>query len=88
MIKRPQPLEVLEEEMSKLGTAGKGFRDSAFSRFPILFSLSTTFGLVATLYGFEKVIDKIDFLNTQPEILLLVGLVTLAGTGTLYKKLQ
>jgi len=44
--------------------------------------------LVATLYGFEKVIDRIDFFTAYPEVLLLIGLVTLAGTGTLYKKLR
>jgi len=81
-----------EEEITKVGNnvtrGAKGLRDSTFTRFPIIFSLLTTFGLVATLYGFEKVIDNISFLSNHPEILLVVGLITLAGTGTLYKKLS
>jgi len=85
----------LEKEIQKMSEVGshvtqgaKGLRDSTFTRFPIIFSLLTTFGLVATLYGFEKVIDNISFLSNHPEILLIVGLATLAGTGTLYKKLS
>jgi len=85
-------IKKIEEEVTKVGTnvtrSAKGFRDSTFTRFPIIFSLLTTFGLVATLYGFEKVIDKIGFLSDRPEILLIVGLLTLAGTGSLYKKLS
>lgn len=61
---------------------------STFARFPIVFTMLTTFGLVATLYGFEKVIDRIDFFNAYPEVLMLIGLIILAGTGTLYKKLR
>jgi hypothetical protein len=62
-------------------------RQSAFHRFPLLFTLLATFGLVSTLYGFERLIDKIDFLSNNPFILLGVGLLTLVVTGTLYKKL-
>jgi hypothetical protein len=85
-------IKKIEEEITKVGNNvtqhAKGLRDSTFTRFPIIFSLLTTFGLVATLYGFEKVIDNISFLSNHPEILLIVGLATLAGTGTLYKKLS
>jgi len=78
----------ISEVGSHVTQGARGLRDSTFTRFPIIFSLLTTFGLVATLYGFEKVIDKIDILSDHPEILLVVGLATLAGTGTLYKKLS
>jgi hypothetical protein len=81
-------IETIEEEFTKISVAGKGLRDSTFARFPILFSLLTTFGLVATLYGFEKVIDQIVFFNTYPEVLFLIGVATLTLTGTLYKKLR
>jgi len=62
-------------------------RKSAFERFPLLFTLLTTFGLVATLYGFQRLIDKVDFLSDNSFIMLGVGLLTLIITGTLYKKL-
>ena len=65
--------EKVEAELHKLEAMGgsltgraKQARDNAFTRFPVIFVLLSTFGLVATLYGFEKVIDQISFLmNTH-----------------------
>ena len=62
-------------------------RRSAFRRFPALFILLTTFGVSATFYGFELLISKLQFLFDRPWLILMVGMVTLIGTGTLYKKL-
>lgn len=62
-------------------------RQSAVQRFPLLFTLLGAFGLVATFYGFEGIIDSIDLLNDNPVILLLVGISALTATGSLYKKL-
>lgn len=62
-------------------------RDNAFNRFPLLFTLLGAFGLVATFYGFERVIDKINFFAGHPFLLLGTGLLLLILTGSLYKKL-
>ena len=62
-------------------------RDTTFGRSPLLFTMLATFGLVATLYGFERLIDKIDLLADNPFILLAIGVLTLILTGSLYKKL-
>ncbi len=62
-------------------------REGVFTRFPLLFTLLGTFGLVATFYGFEAIIDRIELLANNPFILLGVGLATLVITGSLYKKL-
>lgn len=62
-------------------------RDSAFQRFPLLFTIMSTFGVVATFYGFERLIDKMDFFADRPVILLVAGILTLLLTGALYKKL-
>jgi len=85
----------VEAELHKLETMGgsltnkaKGVRDSTFARFPVVFVFLSTFGLVATLYGFEKVIDDIDFFAENPYMVLVAGVLTLAITGTLYKKLH
>jgi hypothetical protein len=75
--------KVPEPIVSKLATVRQG----VFSRFPLLFTLMGSFGLVATFYGFERLIDRIDILANNPYILLGVGLLTLIFTGTLYKKL-
>lgn len=61
-------------------------RRAAFARFPLLFTLLGAFGLVATFYGFEGVMDKTG-LSENPWILLALGIGTLIFSGTLYKKL-
>lgn len=63
-------------------------RDRAEVRFPLLTALAVTFGFVSTLYGFEKMIDRVDLFVNHPWILLIVGVSTLSFTGALYKKLN
>ena len=63
-------------------------RRAVFERFPLIFTLLGSFGLVATFYGFEGIINRIDVLAEKPYILLGTGIMTLILTGTLYKKLQ
>ena len=63
-------------------------RERVFEKFPLLFTLLGAFGLVATFYGFERVIDDIDILANNPFILLGVGIGILIFTGTLYSKLK
>jgi hypothetical protein len=62
-------------------------RDSVFKRFPLIFTLLGTFGLVATFYGFQHIIAQIPLLANDPYITLGSGLLVLILTGTLYKKL-
>lgn len=56
-------------------------------RFPLLFTLLGSFGLVSIFYGFEHIIDQNQFLSENPIVLLAMGVGILAFTGTLYKKL-
>lgn len=62
-------------------------RRAAFQRFPLLFTLLGAFGLVATFYGFEGVMDRTG-LSENPYTLLALGIGVLIFTGTLYKKLE
>lgn len=63
-------------------------RTKVQTKYPLLFILLVTFGAVATLQGFQRLIDKIPILSDNPWILLVAGLLTLTATGTLYKKLN
>lgn len=74
------------EERLIAGLSAK--RDSAEAKFPLLTAILVTFGFVSTLYGFEKLIDKVAFFEQNPLILLLLGLTTLGLTGAVYKKLN
>jgi hypothetical protein len=74
--KENQVLQKLDQRRQTLG-----------QRFPLAFTLVGAFGLVATFYGFEGIINRVDFLYNNPIILLVVGIALLGVTGTLYKKL-
>ncbi len=62
-------------------------RDTAFKRFPLVFTLLGTFGVVATWDGFQRLIVKVPAIQRNPVITLIVGILALLVTGTLYKKL-
>ncbi|MDA8611350.1 hypothetical protein N9L18_00600 [Candidatus Pacebacteria bacterium] len=90
-----QQKEKVESEIKKLESMGHSFsgrlrsaRDSAFTKFPLIFVLLSSFGLVATFYGFEKVIDQIPYFIENPQAILITGIGTLILTGALYKKLS
>lgn len=63
-------------------------RNKVALRFPLLFGLAATFGLVATIYGFNALISKVTWLVENPWAVLLLGVFTLLATGTAYKKLN
>ena len=63
-------------------------RHIAETRFPLVFGLTATFGLVSVLYGFEKIIDQIPLFVDNPWILLILGLGLLLITGAAYRKLN
>jgi len=62
-------------------------RETLAERFPLTFALVGTFGFVSTLYGFEKLIDRVDLFASHPWILLIIGVVTLSVTGLALRKL-
>jgi hypothetical protein len=82
-----QPIKTLTEKEKAVAQKFSEKKQTVLDRFPLLFTLLGTFGLVATLYGFEGLIDRVDVLAEHPFILLCVGVGTLIGTGSLYKKL-
>lgn len=67
--------------------AASPFRKKVLKRFPTLFLLLVTFGVIATSLGIELLVIKHTNLNEHPLLLVILGLVTLVFTGTLYKKL-
>lgn len=56
-------------------------------KYPSLFTLGGALGLVATFYGFEKIIDKYGLFQNNPWILLASGITLLIITGRFYNKL-
>lgn len=62
-------------------------RKTVFARFPSLFLLLVTFGVSAIIFSFERIMTEFVFLYERPWLILILGVVTLLATGTLYKKL-
>lgn len=64
------------------------YRQTVFSRFPILFALLVAFGVAATFFGIERIITTMPWLNDRPWLILTTGLLVLTFTGKLYAKLS
>lgn len=77
----------VERVMEETGRVIDPVRHSLLKRFPILITFLVTFGVVATFYGAERLINEIDWLNERPLLILLLGVSALAFTGKLYQKL-
>ena len=63
-------------------------RQSAFKRFPVLFTILGAFGVASVFYGFEVLISKSVFLTENPLVIVVIGVITLYATGKLYRKLD
>ena len=59
-----------------------------FRRYPMTFALLILFGVIAVSEGAKGVMADLGILARNPWELLLIGLVILIFTGTLYKKLD
>lgn len=78
---------MLDNAMSSTEKVIRPYQRTAFRRFPVLFTLLTTFGVASVFFGFERFIMEIEWLNDRPLLILGMGLLVLALTGTLYKRL-
>lgn len=56
-------------------------------KFPLVYALVATVGLVSVLSGLNKIIDRIEFFNDYPVVLVVIGVAILTLTGAIYKKL-
>lgn len=82
------PLHRLEQTTRELNDYMHTRHQSAFGKYPLLFSLLGTFGVVITLHGFDGVIVKIPFLHDNPGISFIAGILLLVFTGSLYKRIE
>jgi len=78
-------VERLTEEVNKmLGQMGR----SVFRRYPLTFAILILFGVIAVSEGAKGVLKSLGILDSNPLYLLLIGILILTLTGTLYKKLN
>jgi hypothetical protein len=87
MVKNKETVKNRRETEIKVLRKMQKERRVAFKRFPVIFTLLVTFGTVITFSGISRLIAKVPVLYNNPIITLLVGVLILLFTGTLYKKL-
>lgn len=57
-------------------------------RYPVLFALFVIFGATLVSQGIKELIFEVPFFNGHPFVMLIVGILVLIITGTLFKKLD
>lgn len=57
-------------------------------RYPLLFSFLVVFSSAAILDGFRMLSEQIEIFEKHPTLLILIGVVCLGLTGSLYKVLE
>lgn len=82
------PLHTIEKVAAKTNTFMGGQTRNVFNRYPLLFSCLIVFGVVATLHGFESIIEYIPYLREHPAVVFVIGVSILIFTGSLYKRLD
>lgn len=79
--------QVVKQTETELNAYIAPVRETVLKRYPTLFAVLVTFGAVSTFLGFEQIILRVQFLQTNPWIIFLFGVTVLFFTGRLYKKL-
>lgn len=80
--------KAIENTVVATGKVIEPVRESFFKRFPTISILLATFGVSATVYGIERIIADVAWLNERPHAIFLLGICILVVTGRLYKKLS
>lgn len=81
-------IESLNKREEKILRLLREEREKTKQKFPLFYALIATFGLVATISGFSKWIDHIDFLRNNPFVLIIIGVFIMIATGTAYRKIS
>ncbi len=81
-------LEKIERMVQEIHDKAGNYTQPVLRRYPLLFTFLVTFGVAAVLYGFELWANKIALFNDHPLVLMLIGVLVLIFTGTLYKTLR
>ena len=83
----PNPILEIEKVAQKADEKLIYYQQTAFHRYPVLFSFLAVFSTASILYGFELILGRVDFFKSYPFVLILIGVGVLFFTGMLYKVL-
>ncbi len=81
-------LKKVEELTSRLNDLFSQKSKPFLVRYPLLFTLLVIFGAIMISEGMRGILSEIKFFQFHPFVMLLIGVLILILTGTLYKKLK
>lgn len=82
------PIHSVEKIVKEVHDTTSKYTEPVLSRYPLLFAFLVIFSASMIMKGFERIIDRIPFLQQNPILLLLTGILMLTLTGSLYKWLN
>ncbi len=82
------PIREVERMIKELHDGAGKYTQPVLKRYPLLFAFFLTFSFAAILHGFELLTDEYEFFHTHPSSLIIIGVIALLLTGTLYKILE
>jgi hypothetical protein len=81
-------LKHIEDLSNKVNKMMAPHAKTVFHRYPITFGLLILLGVTALQLGLKEVISDLGLLDINPIYLILIGIIILIITGTIYKKLE
>lgn len=82
------PIAKTEEIVKEVNRKAETLSKPVLKRYPLLFSFLFVFSTAAILHGFELWSDQFEIFRIYPSSLVLIGIILLILTGTLYKALE
>ena len=82
------PIQEMEKMIRSIHDRMSDKAKPVLVRYPLIFAFLVTFGLASILHGFELLTDQMPVFVENPHYLIIIGIIVLLITGTLYKKLD
>ncbi len=81
------PIKKAEEIVKEMHDEAGRYTKPVLKRYPLVFSFLSVFSFAAILRGFDMWVEQMGIFEEHPVVLILIGVVALLFTGTLYKTL-
>jgi hypothetical protein len=82
------PIKKAEDMVKGVHDGAGKYTKPVLKRYPLLFSFLSVFSFAAILRGFDMWVEQIGLFEEHPAVLILIGVIALLFTGTLYKTLE
>ena len=82
------PIQQAERMVKEAHDSAGKYTQPVLKRYPLLFSFMLVFSIAAILHGFELWSDQFEVFHQHPSYLIIIGVIALFFTGTLYKSLE